>query len=871
MVSITLESTSDAFANRLPNRPNAWHSLLWKDAKLASSVLLAGIAASVAFYLLLSLFRQFAWSPSEQSTSQVVGFALWILMPNLVALGLPPMLIGGENDERTFDWLRTLPATWWQVLVSKVVMAIGVWAIVLAFSSLLYMLAGGLSATIATGTNTQDLSLTNWRNWAGLIGYGLMLLMVGFLASTLARSPVASILMVFPMMIGVILVADWLLQPTPSSPPTTARLVLVGTSLILAVSGGVSWLARRQLTVPIRRRYGFPRTTRTAFAPRSVDDVSYRPRPSPMRALLWQSLRQGRWFMIGWVATTTLVLGSMTSLTLSSVNAPIPLIWLCFVQSLLGAWTFHADSHPSHVGFCYQRGISRSKVWFTRILPCLCLSVVIALATAGWAWLVWGWVLGRDVAIAVLIGHVIIFMMGVASSLWVKRRSLAFFAASALATIWSGAIVQFLVRFPSYTWALWVPSLVWGFATWRMTRFWMRGEFGFAVSARWFGYAMLSLGGFFAVSIGHRYASIPDTMVQWRDKARADRLAMLQSVDVEPTSDAVQLIPPRPGASTRLSSRAGLLASAGPDQIDRLQSRLDDALSERNVVGTVPISDLARVISSIDLRRPAGTSEAKWNRLRQSAIELALRWSSLARTEIVLGNAGLRALLGLAEPVERVAVVGLTSLMNDRGQATQANWLDDQQLIAWIDALPSDTLRQQSRRAAILRDWQQFDERCSSASHVWTSSDEAFGLASMSNGQLTLNSLERLRTRNNLDVAVRQSLAALAAPNPSFGSIEFHRIRILWVRATQLQDDVPTGLLTPLDEVDDFDCDWKRFPIFIAEHQMEIDRLRALRESTWRSIRITLPIEIWTDGDHLSRMPVTWDSTGVEPLYRKLN
>ncbi|TWU37587.1 ABC-2 family transporter protein [Novipirellula aureliae] len=167
--------------------------LLWKDANTVKSLVLAVLVGIVSFHLIavaaLSIDGRFVIDPFAM---------LWIVMPNLFAIGAPAVLVGTEEDAGTLRWLRTLPVKWQHVVGSKCIVAVvallAVWAIASAIM---------LIASLAIPP-TRDLTLDDLRIIVGvapLLFFSLMLLLTGFVTSYLVRSPVGGLLMMIPMRI----------------------------------------------------------------------------------------------------------------------------------------------------------------------------------------------------------------------------------------------------------------------------------------------------------------------------------------------------------------------------------------------------------------------------------------------------------------------------------------------------------------------------------------------------------------------------------------------------------------------------------------------------------------------------------------------
>lgn len=90
--------------------------LIWKDWRTVWSLAVAVVAFSIVMNGVAALLPE---------GNLEVAFAIWILTPNLAALGAPAMLVGTEGDARTLDWLRTLPPGWRRIADAKLFVAVG--------------------------------------------------------------------------------------------------------------------------------------------------------------------------------------------------------------------------------------------------------------------------------------------------------------------------------------------------------------------------------------------------------------------------------------------------------------------------------------------------------------------------------------------------------------------------------------------------------------------------------------------------------------------------------------------------------------------------------------------------------------------------
>jgi hypothetical protein len=163
--------------------------------------------------------------------------------------------------------------------------------------------------------------------------------------------------------------------------------------------------------------------------------------------------------------------------------------------SWLGAIVFYGDNVHRRCAFFADRGISPTRIWWTRIAPpaaaCLVLLALIGLiALAAYSnhreRLYWE----SFQSVALMI---VLFAFGQLVSQWADRPLLAFLAAPAYAFISLTPVFYLMHRFDANfaVILLTVPVLL--FATWQMTRHWLDGEIQTTYTARVLGYTALAV------------------------------------------------------------------------------------------------------------------------------------------------------------------------------------------------------------------------------------------------------------------------------------------------------------------------------------------------------------------------------------------
>jgi hypothetical protein len=293
--------------------------LLWKDSMTIKPLVGAILIGVVAIYAIAAIF---IWTFGTHESLNVF-VSLWVLMPNLVALGAPALLIGSEEESGTLSWLRTLPVSWKKLADSKFLVALGAVAIVWIASSLVLVLT---TATLfnsglarfglgAESTPYSD-SILSVAGISYLLFFCLLLLICGFITAYFFRSPVAGLVAVIPLIsvsnllainaARLILTGDvrYVVPTENFSFSSDWPIGLAGVMFLVAAWSLQRILACRRLTSCQTSTFKNLVTSETASAYRPPARVGAS-RPNPTTALLWQQWRQMGW--IG-VALTVMVL-----------------------------------------------------------------------------------------------------------------------------------------------------------------------------------------------------------------------------------------------------------------------------------------------------------------------------------------------------------------------------------------------------------------------------------------------------------------------------------------------------------------------------------------------------------------------------------
>ena len=469
--------------------------LMWKDIQTIKPLLLAATGTILVGNLLVFLF----WHQGEMHADTYVGFTytLWFLLPAFTALGVPAMIVGTEEETGTGNWLRTLPVPWQTIARAKLWVAAG--AALLTFA-----IASAVLALVSLGWPeiwpARVAGIFRVQGFLIFAFYGTLLLLLGFACSYLIRSPLVSLLALLPVyflsVYGVTILV-YFFRAAIWGP----KLIAIGVGVLLVAWVLQQLLARRRFLLPIH-----------SFVPRAITTLSeaneYRPsrlpvrtQPSQIVSLLWQQLRQTGLLSIVLVGVSAFLAFSY-ALTYAAADRyyptgilPLAPGFIVLSASWLGAIVFYGDNVHRRCEFFADRGISPTRIWWTRLAPpaAACLILVALIAVVALA----AYTNNRERLFAETFHSValiiVLFAFGQLVSQWTDRPLLAFLAAPAYAFVSLTPVIYLMQRFhvDFAVILLTVPVLL--FATWQMTRYWLDGEIQTAYTARVLGYTALAV------------------------------------------------------------------------------------------------------------------------------------------------------------------------------------------------------------------------------------------------------------------------------------------------------------------------------------------------------------------------------------------
>ncbi len=414
--------------------------LIWKDWRTVRPLAVAVIAFSIVMNGVAAILPE---------ANLEVAFAIWILTPNLAALGAPAMLVGTEGDAKTLDWLRTLPPSWRRIADAKLLVAVGlVGCVWIAASGMLWL------QWLSFPPNVSPSPRSPQAETAGVLGslyFSGLLLLCSFVTAYAFRSPVSGILAVVPLItaaaVASFVIADSVMRSLPSDQGIVVNCLLAIAALVTAASlqRWAAWYRLQSAMAPIRDWIASAIVSGSSPSAALSTARAYRPpspttawRPSANVGLVWQHARQ-----MGWAGIAILLLGfAVCGLDrITDFGAPGKSLWKQLlvavgpygVAPLLSMWlgclAFSGDLRPGRREFLACHGVTPTAVWRTRlVVPLILLGLWIV--AAGSTFRTDGVLPGWPVAAAWTVGGVMLVgsLVGMLVSMLIRRPASAFFA-----------------------------------------------------------------------------------------------------------------------------------------------------------------------------------------------------------------------------------------------------------------------------------------------------------------------------------------------------------------------------------------------------------------------------------------------------------
>ncbi len=753
-------------------RDTALSRLIWKDSRTIRPLVIAIAAGVLGFNLMAYVLRQMYW----QGSAPVTDYIFWILMPNLIALGAPAMLVGTEQETGTLQWMRTLPVSWRQVVLSKFVTAVGALISIWLLSSLVLWLLNLMQGS------SEHPFVSDVRSIDGILYFlffSFTLLFCGFISSFLFRSPVAALVAVVP----IVFFLTWFCTETARvikgggtwghsyaiRHPSFANwlsIVVLGLATIGILIAIATWIARRRLSRPtVSHPMSLTRSpNQDAFRPPRLTSMSH---SSPMAVMLWQQWKQVWPYCAMISAVNILFAGIFLAadtwqqrnsflVQLSPVIAGLSIGWL-------GCLVFYGDGLRRRCEYFADRGISATLVWVTRLLPVLPAAMLMVCL---WWWALYRQEMKSSDTMILWLGMIVMFATGQLAAMWIRRPTLSFFAAPVIAWIlivFNGMLL--LQYYTGFTWTLLLVAAILLFATWRLMPRWLEGRMGTAFHSRVIAYSLLAMIIPSLVIFPSRWATTPQAMTAWR-------LQMMDSSNQPPTDArrATEVLPQAFAAfayfdSNAIDSESRMLRHSLEQELEALRSQEQPIIAEFAKAG-----EIYGFLNHYRVHRASRETEPQ-DEIALMAVEVLLRWARIVRTDCANGIQSLQNLCRVAEPAEQNAAIYL-----DRLLATEET---DARIAELVELIPSEALRRKSRITALTNEWRNFNASVTDAEQEPGSRT----IISFSGFPVLGSSLlpfERTRAIRFIDLATSETLDYLESDLKAQSRQESDRLHHLW-------------------------------------------------------------------------------------------
>ncbi|GAA5509863.1 hypothetical protein [Novipirellula caenicola] len=728
--------------------------LLWKDVLTLRPLVIAVVAGILLFQLFITA-GQYVFNDAPLDIDPYL--LVWILMPNLMALGAPAMLVGNEEEAKTFLWLRTLPVRWQRIVDVKfavgLVALLVVWAIASLVLAVVVLLIDDSSSPMAD-------DVIHPIGVARLLFFSVLLLICGFITAYLVRSPIGGLILLIP----VIVVTSWFavgviqtilfghfdtygsLSNVSTRDFQKAAIFAIG---YLVVLWGVQRLLGRRRLVSVDR------------APLLTSNEIVRPyqppverifnRPNPVFALLWQHVEQSKWLM-----GTLTVIGLIVLLfwyahpsRLDDGMQVLSQVAMATIASWLGALAFYGDTVRSRSVYFADHGIRRSVVWGTRIGPPLACCLLLAGISV--------WMTGAVTMAAIMLAA---FAFGQLAATVTPRATLGLLTAPIYPAFGLSILVPFFGLYPNYVYTVIFIFPVLLLATWRLTNRWLEQRrdvwFQWTVVA----FVLIAFVTPMVMVAGLRYSSMPSIDPQWRSEMFQRSLA-ISNLQTKSTLES--------------SSQAVLVAPFETvyhePEFSSLNDRLLAELNELQEIGDeVKFGEIHALFRANEIHlRQQGLTVDEVAEMKRNALKVMAAWATAVRQNAVQATSSF----------------GTVSLVADFGEEFLLRYIDtiegtDEQIAEIVSRIPDQELRRASRAVVLVQAWDEYQRgRWTKVTPDAWRYERRFADVLL-NSPATFLSLERARSDRFLDKAVRLTLDQLEHELPRKGSPAFAQRAEYW-------------------------------------------------------------------------------------------
>jgi hypothetical protein len=366
--------------------------LYWKEARTLLPLLIL-LSALAAIFHIGGLLDSNSVGFTEINNLSI-HYGIFIALPMLFAVGAGAITIGQEKELRTIQWLASLPICPQDLIRVKLVSCVlGLLAA--------WLLSGLILLTVSVIDSRALVIPDSWQGESKAFFYtwplhSLYLLLSGIAIAWFSRSSPTGLILLIPIAIlpgfaaySFEYVYDMFFHLESVSPFARFVVLCVVQVGLCLTAYWLSWKFAIQVLSPqvikSDNRSVFKKSKFSSFIAKSKAWQSRAVLP-PASALVWQSFRQNRKFLL-WTAivivTTFAVVINLVEGWGNDLGSGGSLWQLFLLSAFLGSsWigvlTFQSDRVQRRIGFLSHRGVSATMTWWTRqVVPISVLCVVI--------------------------------------------------------------------------------------------------------------------------------------------------------------------------------------------------------------------------------------------------------------------------------------------------------------------------------------------------------------------------------------------------------------------------------------------------------------------------------------------------------------
>lgn len=477
-------------------RAPIWH-LFAKELMQLMPLFLSLLAVGGAVHGLAGMINGL-YDLTHATETTIHGLATLVL-PALFAIGVGPILISQEKEQKTLLWLSSIPISRKQIAITKLVISVAALILFWIFNILIGILFFG--GILNPSMETTVFSGPVVRMY---ICNSIFLLFLSLVCGWLFETGWMAILMI-ALIAGVVAVSlfgiDYASTEVLGFEEGIASLVafLIATVGLGFGSAGIGWDTARRTFIQPAPNLNTRSASQSTLNSVSVDPTIRWSTVAPFSSQMWYILRQN--MILRLVLVVGAVLGSLCALLASfghlhTLHSASTVVVLVTLLSWLGASVFASDNRNGRIRFLAERGLEPWTIWFSRmLLPAIFFTALLLFQKT----MTWhpARLPSQDVPTFIL-GYPLILPIGVliySTTQWISqwmRSSLLVLCLApviGIATMMYSGVIIFAFR---NTNLIMVSSVVLLMATRIMLRPWMDGRTGFSFSLTHIGLGVIA-------------------------------------------------------------------------------------------------------------------------------------------------------------------------------------------------------------------------------------------------------------------------------------------------------------------------------------------------------------------------------------------